>query len=1077
MRDTSIWTGSAYTSTPYVALSVRQRYPNFHWRDGATVYALSGLGEDWGDSPGTVVEHRERNLPARYRYGGFAVMGDSVTLSNGNILRCTSLPAGGQGDDIWWKEISAPSHLPNYSVISFANPPRSGTGIALGEHSTPASARLFFIRGTDNRMMYRDYTSGSGFAGSYQYSSSPIFGGERVAIAPIGHDEGYVIEYSVLNCAVTLHHFTGSTWTSTQMPMRYRQDARNCHWFDAVALGSDRLVTLNVNGVQYGTLHTPGTGFRDPWPVLAFDPEFGGAQTRIAKLTKVGERVIATAWSRFAGSSDDYDVSYYHLLWTDNGVQWAMPEEGYIGQLACRGKLHTIGNTAYVVGSSVSYVGDAVAWLGGNAGVHTSVGSNVIGHNLIQDLDKASDAKLPLLVPDDFDKSLLTYGNELVYQIGLEGEGTVPIATMTLDTPGNTLEGNRQTMQMICRGPLKRLISFQAPMDQTISGAESYHADFDQGSLYARAGTWSHENGIAYCARHDGSEGVATVGVQYGGQFQINTRIRITTSSAMESATGGVVFWYEGPQDYYRVQLANNAVALVRVSAGVQTTLASAALTGGWNPETWYDLLIRYHGGALLVWVRPAGGAWQGALNFSSWTEPEPLRWYAGLYCALPSTKTTQPLAYDATHKVDVGSTTGFPASGEIQVNDEIISYSSKTSGQFGTGEAHSLIRGVRSPRASHPTESPVTVAGRRFEAEYFSIFQDGRAMSVADACAMLVTSSGTPFRSTTLVDDDSAGVRVFPELHGHSWVLDGEYSGDFTVYFWTNTTNPPAAGVMLTVTGSETSLNDVASMEEFAYYPISIPSAGDFRIQVEAKTIFLWIDGRFVAAFHVPGKLNWRVGAVACDDGVTRLVANELFEPAEGVVWAMKETARDVLQRLLEGRDAYLRERSDGSVQVTLLEQRDDLGELSGQYFVVYQRAAADQEWASAMIAWGAEEWVMVMEPTADRLRWVQWQTPHIYDRTTLRHRAMRRLRKLWALKDLRTLRGPFDPRVEVGDQVSIAGIRGIPAGRYLVRTLEVMGEPALLDMQLTVQALPDDLAAATWPIRPGIDRPAEGV
>jgi hypothetical protein len=53
-------------------------------------------------------------------------------------------------------------------------------------------------------------------------------------------------------------------------------------------------------------------------------------------------------------------------------------------------------------------VGDAVTWLGGSAGVHTSAASNVVGHNLIQDVDKATDAKLPLLIPDGFDKSLLT---------------------------------------------------------------------------------------------------------------------------------------------------------------------------------------------------------------------------------------------------------------------------------------------------------------------------------------------------------------------------------------------------------------------------------------------------------------------------------------------------------------------------------------------------------------------------------------------------------------------------------------------------------------------------------------------
>jgi hypothetical protein len=371
-----------------------------------------------------------------------------------------------------------------------------------------------------------------------------------------------------------------------------------------------------------------------------------------------------------------------------------------------------------------------------------------------------------------------------------------------------------------------------------------------------------------------------------------------------------------------------------------------------------------------------------------------------------------------------------------------------------------------------------VTVAGQRFEADRFSIFQDGLPLSVSAACSHIITMAGVPFEPSVLVNDSTPGNRVFPELHGHGWVLNGiGYAVPFSMSFWTDTQNPPQSGIRVQVL-STTSIvvSNIADGTEIMRYPISIPATGLCRFRVETNSIFFWVDGRLIVAFHVPGKTSFRIGSVACDGGVINLVAQELFEPAEAVVWGMKESARDVLARLLEGRDAFLRERSDGSVQVTLLEKRDDLGELTGQYFVLYQRAAADQEWASAMIAWGAEEWVLVMEPDADRLRWTQWQTPHIYDRTTLRHRAMRRLRKLWALKDLRTLRGPYDPRIEVGDEVSIASIRGIPAGRYLVRSVEVVGEPALLDMKLTVQALPDDLTVATWPIRPGIDRPSEG-
>lgn len=348
--------------------------------------------------------------------------------------------------------------------------------------------------------------------------------------------------------------------------------------------------------------------------------------------------------------------------------------------------------------------------------------------------------------------------------------------------------------------------------------------------------------------------------------------------------------------------------------------------------------------------------------------------------------------------------------------------------------------------------------------------------MSVADACATLVTASGTPFQSTRVVDDQSGGYRVFTKLHGHSWVLDGTYNTSFSLNFWTDSGAPPQSGIQVSATTTETTLYDIAAGAVIFRQPVSIPSSGIFRCQVETNTIYLWINGRLAAAYHVPGKISHRIGAVSCTGGVTRLIADELFEPAEGVVWSMQESARAVLQRLLEGRDAILRERSDGSVQVTLLEQRDNLGELSGQYFVFYQRVTADEEWASAMTAWGAETWVSVIEPTADRIRWIQWQTPHIYDVTTLRHRAMRRLRKLWALKDLRVLRGPYDPRIEVGDQISIAGIRGVPAGRYVVRSIEVVGETSLLDMKVTVYALPDDLVTATWPIKPGIDRPSEG-
>ena len=84
-----------------------------------------------------------------------------------------------------------------------------------------------------------------------------------------------------------------------------------------------------------------------------------------------------------------------------------------------------------------------------------------------------------------------------------------------------------------------------------------------------------------------------------------------------------------------------------------------------------------------------------------------------------------------------------------------------------------------------------------------------------------------------------------------------------------------------------------------------------------------------------------------------------------------------------------------------------------------------------------------------------------------------MEKLRKLWALRKIRFVTGPFDPRIEVGDEVDIDTIRGVPSGTYIVRSVSIMMSDRLLDMQLGLQAAPDDITGATWAIVPGVDRP----
>lgn len=1089
MRDISSWSSNPYTSKHVFSFTVKDRYPQFTWRSGETNYVMSDptsgvvdFGETWGDKPAIIKEARERDLSTRYQHGGFAVASDSLTLDNGYILRATSFPAlgiTGRTNDVAYKYITGTSDLLTSSGLSFTNVPQPYSGIALGRQDVNV-ARLFFIRNTDGKMMYKNYTVGSGFGSTFEYSNTPSLTNPGNAIAPISGTEGYVLSYSPTSYQTTLRYFNGSTWTSTVIS-RTKQHYLNCHWFDAETIDSTyRLITFNINGTQYATIGNTSGVIYDPWPIFAFDTEFGSVQTRICKLTKVDNRFIATAWSRFAGGSGEYEVSYYHLLWTDDGYNWAIPEEGFIGKVASRGKLHRIDKTAYIIGSSVSYVGNAVSWLGGTSGVVSStIASSITDVNIRQDIDQATDTKLPMLVTDSFDHDLLAYGNEITYSVSYSGETTfVDISTMSFDTPNVILTSKGRELQAVARGPLKKLISFTTPFDMTIEGPIHEYANFTEGGIYERAGTWSHDSnmGVGYCQIHnDSSIALATVGLEYQGQFQLLTRVRITEDFTGSSAY--VIFWYEGLQDYFRVELnSDNTIKVKQIIAGEATELSTASITGGAVAGKWYDICIRYIRNTLIVYIKPDGGSWEVAATISSWTSPEPSRWYAGVGCVIPSTQLTESLQKDVTHKALVGDTSGFSGSGNIKINTEVIYYSEKTSTQFGSGDAGSLIRGIGTARSSHPSESLVLCNDRRFEVDFFSVFQDDRAMSVFDVCKYISTVSGVVCSTPDLVSDTNSGTRIFPDLYGHGWIITGEYDTTLSLYLWTSKLDGdglPKGGYKLYATTTEISLTNVSDSRTLSSYPISISSTGSFKIRAYGNSVALWVNNAFICAIDLPEQDSFRVGTIACDNDITLIEATELCEPTESVVWAMQDSARNVLAGLLSGRDAYLCEKSN-SIEITHLEQRDDAGTLTGTYFSMYQQASADQEWASAMVAWGGEDWVLVMEPTANKLRWTQWQTPYIYNKTLLREKAMRKLRKLYAKRDLRIVQGPYNPKLEVGDEITVSAIRGIASGKYNIQSIELIGSSNIFDMKLTLQRIPDDLIGVVWPILPGVDLPA---
>lgn len=313
-------------------------------------------------------------------------------------------------------------------------------------------------------------------------------------------------------------------------------------------------------------------------------------------------------------------------------------------------------------------------------------------------------------------------------------------------------------------------------------------------------------------------------------------------------------------------------------------------------------------------------------------------------------------------------------------------------------------------------------------------------------------------------------------DLYGHSWIAEGNYSGGFSLFFWGDRSSNPQAGLQLTLSGGTATLSDLVDGELETLPFVAYNLAGRYRVLAQQHEIILWLNGHFTVAFNVPERYPFRLGWIGYGGGASSMEVDELFEPTEPIVWGMKDSARSLIDKFLEGRDGYLLEHADGSITVKTLDYPPELGTFTGEYFSSYEQGADDAEWASAMVAYGGEDWVLLVLPDATRLRWTEWQTPYIYDPAGLRSEAMDKLRKLYALRDMRGLQGPLDPRVEPGDKLVIDEIRGIPAGTYLVRSVDVVGKPGAIDMVVTVQRVPDEIPASEWSVVPGIDRPTRG-
>lgn len=1051
-------------SRPRLIARVSPVNPRFRCRDGSTYYRLD-FGDDWGDRPATETITGYGGALPYVVQGAFPVGADAAIVNGDRILAVSSKYALGIDNKVLYRVIQSPANLTSATEITFTNAPRAGTSVGLA--STSSGASLFFFRASDGKLCRKPYTHPSGWGADALYTNSPAFN-PGAAVAPLSDSEGYVLDHSP-SSGPRIFYFNGSTWSSgAVVGPRLPQQPANCHWFDAEIINGQRVLVYNINGVQYASLGWTDGMVSDPVPCYPLSPEFANFQLRIARVSVVGDRLVGVAWVRISGSRDP-GASFYHLVYSWDGLQWSLPPYAAVGEEHARGKFLVLGSNAYIIGASLCYVGDTVSWMGGSPGADQAV---YITEALTRaDLNSAGEVNASMLLPDSYPVDTVEPGAMVQLSVKEDGGSTEhPLGIYYVDGLSFRKVANGTEARLLARGPLKHLIDHSFPTDATVDGPKVYRHDFSLGGPAPQVGTWRHdyEQRVSSFNGEPDNTGIATVGALVSGSFLLRVRLRITRQAS--GALVGLVLWGEsfepGQERYYRYVMGPGVSRLERVLGSQVTVVAYGSLGFTFSADTWYDIQALYRRNILEVWVRPEGSAWTNTLYCSAWTEDEPLGGAVGLYAFIPVSLLEADLEMDQVAAMQVKDAVYWPNSAAVVTNDEIISYNAKDGNTL-----KELGRGSLTPRRFHPKGSVVALHRQRLEVSRFDVFEIGPPLSVADGLRAMAAITGVRGRVRPLVQHSGGSSAVFPQLFGHSWVLRGNHTSlPLTVYLWCNNTNPPTSGYKLYLTTNLVQLINLADNTIVDQAPAAPYSPSSYTVLAYDQMVAVWTADQFCCAVFLP-KDAARAGCVGISANAS-LFASELCEVLEASAWSIQDNVRGALQRLVEGRNVAMRERYDGTVEFTTLVAPDSLGTLDHSLVGADLYTEEDTDWASGLVLWGGEDWIVLRAQDADRLRWTQAQSPYIYSPQRLQAHGYLLLRRLWEGRRTREISMKADFRVEPGDQIELTPLRGLPAGLYLVFSVRLRYTKAGVFTELALKGWPQSFPPYTWPATVGSAR-----
>lgn len=592
------------------------------------------------------------------------------------------------------------------------------------------------------------------------------------------------------------------------------------------------------------------------------------------------------------------------------------------------------------------------------------------------------------------------------------------------------------------------------------------------------------------------------------------------TMLAAKDENGNLLYSSEELHDYnyWRVQFIPTALNTVKAQiirrtsvkvdgAWVSTdTQVGSDVTGiAWSTGISRPLKVQMSRGKLYVWTGVGGVYTARFSGIDTYTYPLPDTSLVGLYAKTWTVKTSGVNNSGDQIIVLESIETGMPTSGSIRVGDETYSYSSIDT----SVTPPQLFLASGQAWASYtPAKTVCKVVNAGISVNWFQASDASPRYSVGEVAAKLARRTGVYLAQDSLV----GALSTFTEFGdtnnnisytGGKWVFGsnpaqadgistGVQVGDFVcemvcdgmssssridLIAWGATSN--YSGVRIAYTNNRLELfscsesGGVVTETSLTSEPtlFSMQSAVTLRVIAREGYVHVYANNQFVGSTFVQERFQ-RFGFLRVRGKSFNLSSFKLdvgHYPVDSIIWESMLDAREILGRILEGREIVVLETTNGTLRLRAVDTHDDLGAVNVSMTRELGPGVNKTDWATAVVVHGGYDWVYMVNPRLIRergLRIIKVENNTLMHKEALREYAAILLRRQRGAGEIYKFAGRLDCAAEVGDKFTAPLFNGGGGDAYYIMTLGVnyKSTPPVLSMSGQALGLPPATANIYW-------------